>query len=69
MTHQDRHLNIKVRDVIQIYRIFDNLRDSKEDNFDEIKLFKLQMFPFFDQQDYDSISSDVKKIYEKKVLK
>ena len=53
MTHQDRHMNVKVRDVIQIYRIFDNLRDSKEDKFDEIKLYKLQTFPFFDQQDYD----------------
>ena len=66
MTHHDRHLNIKVRDVIQIYRIFDNLRDSKDDNFDEIKLFKLQTFPFVDQEDYDKISAEVKKIYDKK---
>lgn len=66
MTHQDRHQNIKVRDVIQIYRIFDNLRDSKEDKFDEIKLYKLQKFPFFDQSDYDAVAFEVKRNYEKK---
>lgn len=56
MTHQDRHLNVKVRDVIQIYRIFNNLRDSGDDNFDEIKLFKLKNFPFFDRVDYESLA-------------
>jgi len=48
MSHNDRHLNIKVRDVIQVYRVFNNLRDSGEDSFDYIKLEKLLYFPFFD---------------------
>ena len=48
MSHNDRHLNIKVRDVIQVYRVFNNLRDSREDTFDYIKLEKLLYFPFFD---------------------
>lgn len=55
MTHADRHLNVKVRDVIQIYRIFNNLRDSGDDESDEIKLFKLKTFPFFDQNDYAEV--------------
>jgi hypothetical protein len=41
MSHQDKSLNIKVRDVIQIYRIFNNLRDSGDDDLDKIKLIKL----------------------------
>jgi hypothetical protein len=52
MSHHDRHLNIKVRDVIQIYRIFNNLRDSGDDQFDHIKLTKLQAFPFFNKDDF-----------------
>eukprot|EP00355_Strombidium_rassoulzadegani_P005926 CAMPEP_0168616004 /NCGR_PEP_ID=MMETSP0449_2-20121227/4800_1 /TAXON_ID=1082188 /ORGANISM="Strombidium rassoulzadegani, Strain ras09" /LENGTH=105 /DNA_ID=CAMNT_0008656769 /DNA_START=547 /DNA_END=864 /DNA_ORIENTATION=+ len=65
MTHQDRHLNIKVRDVIQIYRIFNNLRDSGEDNFDEIKLYKLKAFPFFDASDYNQIVQIAKRLNQK----
>ena len=52
MTHQDRNQNIKVRDVIQIYRIFNNLRDSGDDEHDEIKLSKLEQFPFFAPEDF-----------------
>ena len=66
MTHQDRHLNVKVRDVIQIYRIFNNLRDSGDDQPDEIKLFKLKNFPFFDTLDYENLA---KKVKNKKPLK
>ena len=60
MTHQDRHLNVKVRDVIQIYRIFNNLRDSGDDGPGEIKLFKLKNFPFFDRVDYENLAKKVK---------
>ena len=38
MSNFHRHSNIKVKDVIQIYRIFNHLRDSGEDYPDEIKL-------------------------------
>ena len=55
MSHNDRHMNIKVRDVIQVYRVFNNLRDSGEDSYDQIKLEKLLYFPFFDQIDFDDI--------------
>ena len=51
---------MKVRDVIQIYRIFNNLRDSGDDTPDEIKLFKLKNFPFFDRVDYEKLAKKVK---------
>jgi len=60
MTHQDRHMNVKIRDVIQIYRIFNNLRDSGDDGPDEIKLVKLKNFPFFDRVDYEKLAKKVK---------
>ena len=55
MTHSDRNSNVRVHDVIQIYRIFNNLRDSGEDAIDEIKLMKLRTFPFFSDSEYESL--------------
>lgn len=59
MSHHNRHSNIKIRDVIQIYRIFNNLRDSGDDRHDEIKLSKLSYFPFFDHEDYNQLKMTI----------
>lgn len=53
---------MKVRDVIQIYRVFNNLRDSGEDSYDQIKLYKLLSFPFFDQKDYEQVEKRAERI-------
>ena len=43
----DKYRGIKPRDVIQIYRVFNGMRDSGKDRADEIKLNKLLDCPFF----------------------
>lgn len=54
-SNTDRDTNVRVHDVIQIYRIFNNLRDSGEDAIDEIKLNKLRTFPFFSDSEYEHL--------------
>mmetsp|Transcript_5181 Transcript_5181/g.7999 ORF Transcript_5181/g.7999 Transcript_5181/m.7999 type:complete len:96 (-) Transcript_5181:431-718(-) len=67
MQNQDRHLNIKVRDVIQIYRIFDNLRDSGDDSFDEVKLTRLEHFPFFSPSEVEGLEKIAQKQFQKPI--
>ena len=46
-SQSDKYRGIKPRDVIQIYRVFNGMRDSGKDRPDEIKLNKLLDCPFF----------------------
>ena len=54
-SQNDAYKDIKPRDVIQIYRVFNALRDSGKDRGNEIKLTKLRDFPFFTDNDYQEI--------------
>ena len=46
---------MKPKDVIQIYRVFNGMRESGKDRYNEIKLNKLYDFPFFNHDDLEHI--------------
>jgi len=47
-SYSDKYRGIKTRDVIQIYRVFNSMRDLGKDRVDEIKLSALLDCPFFE---------------------
>ena len=54
-SHSDKYRGIKTRDVIQIYRVFNTMRDAGRDRVDEIKLSALLDCPFFELHDFERI--------------